>query len=568
MYFSLIKHRIMKKNICFYILTLLAPQLLMAQATLVDPIYLYSYLDHLNGKLLFFATDAANPNNFELWTSDGTTSGTHQVKDIHPGPQGGVLDGSLWAAEYNGNTPVNFNNKVYFLADDGVHGLEIWRTDGTDTGTVMLKDIYPGASGFTSPNLRYPYFCELNGALYFSANDGSHGFELWKTDGTTAGTVMVKDISADNIYGSLPTHLVKFNNALYFSARDDNAGVELFKSDGTANGTQVLKDIIPGLQGATNDGYQESLQTHLTVSGNYLYFLARIDSTLPVETYLYRTDGTAAGTITLDNTLEDVAELTDLNGTLYFFSNDGVTINSNLYKSDGTPAGTVYVSTNNTMRANANYFAHNGTLYFYGDQNNFTQQGLFKSDGTANGTSLVYQLIGLSSYPEVRNFISAGNSVFCVALTAVSSSAMDTRILQSDGTNSYLYSGAAAFRASTMLNGNFYFSGRDTATSDWGLYKIVPSIAASADAMLPENSITLFPNPNSGNFTLQMQELKNKKVDVSVINVFGQSVFNNTYENFQHDFSVQINLGKCVPGVYLLTTETDGRVLTKRIVIQ
>ncbi|MEP7265783.1 MAG: ELWxxDGT repeat protein [Bacteroidota bacterium] len=560
----------MKRNICFYILMLFSSQLLMAQTSMVSQLYLFSYLDNLNGKLMFFAADTVNPGDYELYTSDGTTGGTHRVKDINPGPAAGVLDGSLWAAPFHGNTPVIFNNKIYFLASDGIHGLEVWSSDGTDAGTTMLKDIYPGADGFTTPNLRYPYFCELNGILYFAANDGSHGFELWKTDGTTAGTVMVKDIAADAIYGSMPTELVNFNGSLYFSARDDNAGVEVFKSDGTANGTQVLKDVIPGLQGATNDGYQESLQTHFKVSGNYLYFLARIDSTLPVITYLYRTDGTANGTIALDNSLENVSELTDFNGTLFFFSNDGVTLNSNIYKSDGTPSGTVYVPTNNTMRATLNYFVHNGSLYFSGDQNNFTQFGLFKSDGTAAGTSLIYSLTGLSSIPEVTSFIGAGNSVFCRALTAVSANQMDNRILQSNGTTngSHLYSGTSPFRASTVMNGNFYFSGHDTSnTSVWGLYKIVPVIA-STDMILPENAVTLFPNPNSGSFTLQMNELENKKVKISFFNVFGQSVLENTYEDFQDIFSRQINLENCAPGIYLMTAESEGKKITKKFVIE
>lgn len=548
---------------------LFASQLLQAQTTMVSQLYLYSYLDNLNGKLMFFAADPVNTGDFELYTSDGTSGGTQRVKDINPGTSAGVLDGSLWAAKENGNTPVIFNNKIYFLASDGVHGLEVWSSDGTDAGTTMLKDIYPGADGYTTPNLRYPYFCELNGSLYFSANDGSHGWELWKTDGTTAGTVMVKDISADNIYGSLPTGLVKFNNEIYFSARDDNYGVEVFKSDGTANGTQVLKDVIPGLQGATNDGYQESLAPHFTVSGNYLYYTARIDSAPPVTTFLYRTDGTPSGTIALDNSLQNVSELTDLNGTLYFFSNDFVTINSNLYKSDGTPAGTVYVPLNNSMRATKSFFVNNGSLYFSGDQNGFTQYGLFKSDGTANGTSLIYQLTGLSSVPEITSFIGAANSVFCRALTTVSPTEMDNRILQSNGTNvgSYLYTGTSPFRASAMLNGNFYFSGHDTAnTGIWGLYKIVP-VVVHTEAILSENTISLFPNPNSGSFTLQLDELKNKTVKVSFTNVYGQSILSTTYEDLQDSFSRQIHLKNCSPGIYFMTAEADGSILTKRVLI-
>src|SRR5580704_11931564 len=77
-----------------------------------------------------------------------------------------------------------------FNADDGVDGVELWKSDGTAAGTVMVKDIDPGSDG-SFPNS----LTNVNGTLYFSADDGTDGFELWKSDGTAAGTVMVKDIN-------------------------------------------------------------------------------------------------------------------------------------------------------------------------------------------------------------------------------------------------------------------------------------------------------------------------------------------------------------------------------------
>lgn len=77
----------------------------------------------------------------------------------------------------------------YFAANDGVNGYELWQSDGTAAGTVLLKDIKPGAGG-SGPYL----FRLLNGAMVFFANDGATGYELWKTDGTAAGTAQVKDM--------------------------------------------------------------------------------------------------------------------------------------------------------------------------------------------------------------------------------------------------------------------------------------------------------------------------------------------------------------------------------------
>src|SRR5689334_5427015 len=106
------------------------------------------------------------------------------VKNINP-----AIDGS--------STPENavaVGNVIYFIANDGRHGKELWKSDGTGPGTNMVKDIYPGV-GSLDPEDIYPgELTNVNGTLFFVADDGSHGVELWKSDGTNAGTVMVKDI--------------------------------------------------------------------------------------------------------------------------------------------------------------------------------------------------------------------------------------------------------------------------------------------------------------------------------------------------------------------------------------
>ena len=127
--------------------------------------------------------------------------------------------------------------------------MELWKTDGTQAGTVMLKDIMPGTDSWGGPY----NFTVFNDFLFFSANDGN-GSELWKTDGTVAGTVRVKDIfpgddGFGNVNGGNPNYLTVFNNELFFAATDGN-GTELWKTDGTESGTVMVKDIFPG-----GDGY-------------------------------------------------------------------------------------------------------------------------------------------------------------------------------------------------------------------------------------------------------------------------------------------------------------------------
>ena len=116
-------------------------------------------------------------------------------------------------------------DKIFFSASDNDHGWELWVSDGTREGTVMLEDINPDGDSFPR-NLT----CVSN-ILYFTADDGVHGEELWKSDGTPAGTILVNDINGSG--GSSPHNLTDVNGTLYFSADDGTKGFELWKSDGT-----------------------------------------------------------------------------------------------------------------------------------------------------------------------------------------------------------------------------------------------------------------------------------------------------------------------------------------------
>ena len=142
----------------------------------------------------------------------------------------------------SGSSPgefVEFQGRAFFTAYSLETGREIWESDGTEAGTVLLKDIVPGPSGSDPRGLKV-----VNGALFFFANDGVHGQELWKSDGTEAGTVLVKDIATDD--GSAPRNLAAASGTLFFAATDEIHGRELWRSDGTEEGTALVQDLAPG----------------------------------------------------------------------------------------------------------------------------------------------------------------------------------------------------------------------------------------------------------------------------------------------------------------------------------
>ena len=109
----------------------------------------------------------------------------------------------------------------------------------------MLKDINPGGS--STPQS----FCNVNGTFFFTVDDGTHGRELWKTDGTPDGTMMVADINPNGAVASTPISLVNVSGTLYFTADDGTHGRELWKSDGSPGGTSMVTDIRPG-SGSSN----------------------------------------------------------------------------------------------------------------------------------------------------------------------------------------------------------------------------------------------------------------------------------------------------------------------------
>lgn len=300
--------------------------------------------------------------DYELWKTDGTTGGTVQVKDINPSGTAFPLFSPAV------NTYATNSDYVFFIADDGVHGPELWRSDGTESGTVMVKDIVPGTSeshvsivGSVYKETHTPrVLTEAGGIIYFfagSIHEPSGDFlVLWKSDGTSTGTVPVKEIPLENIQG-----LFELNDKLIIVG---NYGIayQVWASDGTEPGTIMVKDHLRG-----GDNYLG----HFIFVGNHLVFTDNIQG---YDYQLWKTDGTPAGTELIREmhsapgdlvAIDDKLFFTEHGVETYYEAGDGIN-DFELWQSDLTPGGTFMVK---DIAATSFAGSHNltnvdGTLYF------------------------------------------------------------------------------------------------------------------------------------------------------------------------------------------------------------
>lgn len=356
---------------------------------------------------------SVQPIESELWQTDGTQAGTYRVKAIRPGSYGGI-----------GQTLFNVDGELFFFANDGAHGNELWKSDGTEAGTVMVKDVNPGIASGVATTLDKTQIAVVNDLMYFMASDQQSNWELWRSDGSESGTYRVKDIRA-GVNGSIPNYLTNVGGTLYFTAIDEILGdPKLWKSDGTESGTARVFAASPNVL--------PSKPFDLTEMNGTLYFGAGgelwrsdgtpagtqrvVNSAVPHQLMSVPTPFGSSGTLQgyRDN-------IVNLNGTLYFYGGH-YSSSPGLWKiADGTE-GAAHVLSKDSAGINSNYTfdtiqyltVAGDKLFFAGDSYSHGNEP-WVSDGTTAGTKLLKDVSGVGSSSRVVGLMNVGDATFFFA---------------------------------------------------------------------------------------------------------------------------------------------------------
>ncbi len=270
----------------------------------------------------------------EPWISNGTPAGTHLLDDLNRQIYQPPITSPPVIGSSSPSGAVRIGSQLLFAADDGLTGRELWATDGTAPGTRPVLDIDPrvdAQDGETSTHSSNPEFLlRLGNTVLFAAGEETAGRELWRSDGTPAGTRLVRDL-LPGAAGSSPRELVALGGKVYFLA-ETGTGEGLWRTDGTAAGTVLIRRLA--LQGVPSRGHD------LTVAGNLLFFVVDNETTGPE---LFVSDGTFRGTRLLELRPGPKGSypqaLTAIGGRLLFAADDGEA-GLEPWISNGTPGGT------------------------------------------------------------------------------------------------------------------------------------------------------------------------------------------------------------------------------------
>lgn len=509
----------------------------------------------LNGKLLFVARGTIG--RVQLWKSDGTSAGTlplglpNSVGDANP----------TSFATYTTTT----GTKAFFSANNGANSnygsnFELWQADGTTNGTLMTAEINTATT--SSPGSFPSILTVFGNNLYFKAIGGSFlGEELFVTDGTASGTGYVKNINPASGGNSAPRSLTVANNKLFFTADNGTAGRELYVTTGPLAANISSIDICPGVLASSPQ--------NLIAFNNKLYFSALNCST--GITGIWKSDGTAAGTSMIANVDSsgnaNPQDFIVSQGLLFFTaytSGNG----REIHYVDTNDQESVYRSINpgtaDAMSSGNQYIEYNNVLYFLAN-NGTSGNELWRIDRSISGTAdtAIVKDINVSGDSNPSNFIVFGGKLLFQANDGIHGA----ELWQTDGTEAGTTlvadinpgSGSSSPSDFAVLNNNeLLFTANDGSTGS-ELWKINAAFLSNHHQAIPNsNSIKLNPNPSKSYFELTTNQVIEK---VEIYSILGQLVKSFPNQN-QYD---TVGLSK---GTYVVKIKTDNAFENKILVVE
>lgn len=519
------------------------------------------FFTEFNGELYFNArgTNVSGIGN-ELYKTNGTQAGTSLVANLNPNFSGS-------------SDPSNFtvfNGELYFTADDGTHGRELFKTDGSTI--TLVKDIKVGSeySSYHSDNMMA--MLESNGFLYFFAEDTpGTGYDLWKTDGTEVGTVKVLELNTYEASG-LGLNFKKLGDDLFFVYRDFNTNhKELYKFNTITYTVSSVLDVYPANNDTGSYGY-------LTLFDNKLFLVA--------NGKLYYTDGTSNGFVLFGVTgITSFDKLIALNNELFFFGNSSTYGNQDVYKCYYSIADSDYKveivynfnsGGNNFETPVAGYLADDGNpyftvlnnkLYFAAREQSSPNGGLVYQIYETNGTITQVAIpITHSGSPTSRPIygITAFNSKLYFLMSGDNSPEQLWEANPSNGTFTQLsfYNGASTQprqvfnRPMKVWNDNLYLEG-ETLSEGYELWKF-GTATLGIDEVTLEDKINIYPNPTQDyvKFTIENMEA----YQINVFNAVGQEIKLRIDKN-------TIDFTSVPTGIYYITisNSTTDKKITQKI---
>lgn len=384
---------------------------------------LHSFSPSVTGALdevFFFEAQENFGDPVGLWKSDGTIAGSKFVKDINTT----LINGSPSGDSIRGD-PTAFQGELYFAADDGIHGKELWKSDGNEGGTVLVADInpIPGADGLSQILGRDKL--PAGNFLPLFATDGFTGFEPFVFNGTQVSSREIRTGPANsNVFQG-----DAINQNLFFFAEDDFFGFELYRYSGLDASVVRITDRNPGARNffSLAGGFSTPVRVQSLV-----YFPG-----FTGEFGLWRSNGTDAGTSLVKNLSLNsgnlgsfFSSLSKLFGESYFSITTTEEPDGGIFTTDGTAQGTAFVSKKASFGSGVES-AIPGVFLFLGLD---AESGLelWRSDGTDGGTALLKDIVPGPQFPQINSLTRAGTKVFFSASTT--GSAADRELWVSDGT--------------------------------------------------------------------------------------------------------------------------------------